>query len=445
MYHLLHADSFFLGLSSDSVDTIVTDPPYGYEFMGKNWDHGVPGVRFWREALRVAKPGAMLLAFGGTRTHHRLMVAIEDAGWELRDVIMWVYGSGYPKSYDISKGMDKAAGADREVVGHDPSKYRRDNDNNNTYAAHCGQTGDITAPATPEAQTWDGWGTALKPAWEPIIVAMAPRDGTYVENALKYGVAGLWIDGARVPTEDDLNGGTYGGVFGNGKPTRDKPIGSGRWPSNLIHDGSDEAVELFPATNDDEGSAARSSRPRPRAREVSADRRYHELGSTYLAPLPGRRRPPADTPARFFYAAKASRAERDAGLAALPKRVGGGMAGTADKSLKTGSGNERNNRVRNHHPTVKPLSLMRYLVRMTRTPTGGVVLDPFVGSGTTGMACMYEGRDFIGVDINAGYVQIAEARIRHAERAAERGLLVEDLPAERPDDPFDDLPLFNSQ
>ena len=184
-------------LEENSVDTIITDPPYGLEFMGKDWDHGVPGVPFWTAALRVAKPGAMMLAFGGSRTHHRLMVAIEDAGWEIRDVIMYVYGSGFPKSHDIGKAIDKAVGAEREVVSSErkkafgyadrPWKHREDA-NINT----------ITAPATDAARLWDGYGTALKPAYEPIIIAMAPRDGTFANNALTWGVAGINVDAGRV-------------------------------------------------------------------------------------------------------------------------------------------------------------------------------------------------------------------------------------------------------
>jgi site-specific DNA-methyltransferase (adenine-specific) len=194
-------------LEDNTIPTIITDPPYGLAFMGKDWDRGVPGVRYWKEALRVAKPGAMLLAFGGTRTHHRLMCAIEDAGWEIRDVLNWLYGSGFPKSHDISKAIDKAAGATREVVG--PNRYagRRTEgsgpDNGDACYGQYAIPGNETAPSTPLAQTWDGWGTALKPAWEPIIVAMAPLDGTFAQNAEKWGVAGLWIDGGRIPTDED--------------------------------------------------------------------------------------------------------------------------------------------------------------------------------------------------------------------------------------------------
>ena len=192
------------GMDECSVDTIITDPPYGLKFMGKSWDHGVPGVPYWAECLRVAKPGAMLLAFGGTRTHHRLMCAIEDAGWEIRDCIMWVYGSGFPKSHAIGKAIDKAAGAEREVVGSKVGLPGYSDTRESDESGYGGGWKDpkaecaITAPATDASKLWHGWGTALKPAYEPIILAMKPLDGTFAQNALKWGVAGLWIDGGRV-------------------------------------------------------------------------------------------------------------------------------------------------------------------------------------------------------------------------------------------------------
>jgi hypothetical protein len=180
----------------------VSDPPYGLSFMGKGWDHGVPGVEFWTEALRVAKPGAHLLAFGGTRTYHRLACAIEDAGWEIRDCVMWVYGSGFPKSHDVSKAIDKAAGAEREVVG--PNPYNANKGGRNHHSDKCAQAGkmsNITAPATDDAPRWSGWGTALKPAWEPVIVARKPLCGTVAENVLTHGTGGINVDGCRVGTE----------------------------------------------------------------------------------------------------------------------------------------------------------------------------------------------------------------------------------------------------
>jgi site-specific DNA-methyltransferase (adenine-specific) len=182
-------------LDAESVDAIVSDPPYGLSFMGKGWDHGVPGVEFWTEALRVAKPGAHLLAFGGTRTYHRLACAIEDAGWEIRDCVMWVYGSGFPKSHDVSKAIDKAAGAEREVVGvHRHAHLNKYRSQAATYGTPTNNT-EETAPATDAARQWSGWGTALKPAWEPIIVARKPPVGTVAENVLTHGTGGINVDG----------------------------------------------------------------------------------------------------------------------------------------------------------------------------------------------------------------------------------------------------------
>jgi DNA modification methylase len=362
-------------IPENSIDAIVTDPPYGLAFMGKAWDHAVPGPEFFAAMLRVAKPGAHLVAFGGTRLYHRMTVAIEDAGWEVRDSLMWLYGSGFPKSHDVSKAIDKRGGADvgwfgpwfrvwreensitqkqvaalfpsktggltgcvanwelgfnvptpdqfnlirdtfslpfesieeaeREVVGHQrqgrlavaPGQH---NDRSMT-------TLDVTAPATNEAKRWQGWGTALKPAWEPIVLARKPLDGTVAANHLRHGCGGLNVDGCRV---EEINH-------------------DPRWPANLI---------LGEGVTDAEWS-------------------------------------------RFFYCPKASKADRD----------------------------ENNN-----HPTVKPTDLMRYLCRLI-TPQGGTVLDPFTGSGSTGKAAILEGFNFIGIERDTEYVNIAKARIAKAQ------------------------------
>jgi DNA modification methylase len=427
---LLHGDCLevMATLPDNSVDTIVTDPPYGLEFMGKAWDKGVPGVPFWVEMLRIAKPGACLMAMGGTRTYHRLASAIEDAGWRIIDTVAWIYGQGFPKSYDIGKGMDKAQGAEREVVGQHPCPAGRSEAfvQERTDAAAGAFSGStkypdgvpITAPATPEAQQWDGWGTALKPAHEPICVAYKPRDGTYVENALKWGVAGLWIDGGRVGTDGgttkgnppkDKSNGIYGDGINGACDIVD--IGKGRFPANVIHDGSDEVLRGFPECK--------------QAKDVSE---FRQLESMRFSAGGQGVKPQRQTngeiitasAARFFYCAKASRSERNAGLEGMPekeradlnKMMGNDNGG---KSMKTGSGNDRNNRLQNHHPTVKPIALMEYLVRLTRTPTGGVVLDPFMGSGTTGIACVNEGRDFIGIEQSEEYLEIARRRIEYAE------------------------------
>jgi len=407
-------------MPENSVDTIITDPPYGLEFMGKDWDRGVPGVAFWREALRVAKPGAMLLAMGGTRTFHRLVCAIEDAGWEVRDSMAWLYGSGFPKSYDISKGIDKQAGAERKVVGKyqlpdvaDGLRKKVWECTNQTEVGMFGISGqnDITAPATPAAQLWHGWGTALKPAMELICVAMKPIDGTFVNNALTWGVAGLWIDGGRVGTDEVGARARSNSESGNtnmlgvnaqtnfrGAPT------SGRFPANVIHDGSDEVKELFPMTKSGAMNGVYQN-------TIMANK----AGTRDGKPVHLRQEASEGSAARFFYCAKASRSERNAGLEGMPEKQREMMA-------KMGQGNtpqqtpHKNEPQSNHHPTVKPLALMRYLARLTKTPTGGVVLDPFMGSGTTGMAAVLEGRDFIGIELSEEYMQIAERRIAHASK-----------------------------
>jgi transcriptional regulator with XRE-family HTH domain len=407
---LLHGDCLerLRELPDCSVDACVTDPPYGLSFMGKAWDYDVPTVEVWREVLRVLKPGGHLLAFAGTRTQHRMAVQIEDAGFEIRDMIAWVYGSGFPKSLDVSKAIDKHGGAsvawfgpwfrkwrtehgitqkqvaalfpsktggltgcvanwelgfnlptpdqfnlirdtfglpfdsieaaEREVVGQQRGTVLavapgQDNDRSST-------TLDITAPATPAAQQWAGWGTALKPALEPITVARKPLMGTVAANVLEHGTGAINVDGCRVshaepcrmmqPSQANIdNPSDKCRQAGRREAVLElKP--EGRWPANLIHDGSDEPCELL-------GDAA-----------------------------------------RFFYCAKASKSDRGDG---------------------------------NGHPTVKPTELMRYLCRLV-TPPGGVVLDPFMGSGSTGKAAVLEGFRFIGIEREAEYLEIARQRVQ---------------------------------
>ena len=381
-------------LEANSVDTIITDPPYGLSFMGKDWDHGVPGVAFWQAALRVAKPGAMLLAFGGTRTFHRLTCAIEDAGWEVRDVIAWLHGQGFPKGHDISKALDKRAGAERETLGeHRPeTRVAYGNGAGALRCSICGNSRNGTscncalpAPATDAAQTWHGWNVALKPAWEPVILAMKPLDGTFADNAQRWGVAGLNVDGARIAgdyfTRDrDTDGGAS--MFGTSKGGGAFAPTAGRWPANLLLD-EDAAAAL--------DAQAGPSVPRPVKPEnigVSGNGRRmgqengigYAMGSTVQS---GYYDNTANV-SRFFYVAKASRRDRGEG---------------------------------NIHPTCKPTELMRYLCRLTSTPYGGVVLDPFMGSGTTGVACAMEGRNFIGVELDAGYFDIARRRIESVQPA----------------------------
>jgi DNA modification methylase len=351
-------------LSDASVDAVVTDPPYGLSFMGKKWDYDVPSVEVWAECLRVLKPGGHLLAFAGTRTQHRMAVRIEDAGFEIRDMIAWVYGSGFPKSLDVSKAIDKAAGAEREVVG----KQHRPEGRQFAEGASGFARGlvNITAPATDAARQWAGWGTALKPALEPVTVARKPLTGTVAENVQTYGTGALNIDGCRVGDEvlaaqvrNVTRMGTFEGADGNETPER-----TGRWPANLIHDVGDEAAGLL-------GEAA-----------------------------------------RFFYSPKADGTDRNEGLdgmeAKLSMRYGEQGQGPSAQQTPRKPVEQRN-----IHPTVKPTDLMQYLCRLV-TPPGGTVLDPFMGSGSTGKAAQMEGFRFIGCEREAEYFAIAKARIETA-------------------------------
>jgi len=403
-------------LDAESVDAIVSDPPYGLSFMGKGWDHGVPGVEFWTEALRVAKPGAHLLAFGGTRTYHRLACAIEDAGWEIRDCVMWVYGSGFPKSHDVSKAIDRAAGELKpEGKGFTVAGYSHAPDKLLHTAPSRGYV--PPAPATDAARQWSGWGTALKPAWEPIIVARKPLVGTVAENVLTHGTGAINVDGCRVGIasgDQKSEGGrklarhqeTNGFDGGWKSKTTNLDDGLGRWPANLIHDGSEEVVGLFPETGKSTGgrTVKRSgggnvgSGKLSEAQWSNDDPGFGDSGSA----------------ARFFYCAKASKADRDEGCEGLEAihRANGNKWTDQDYRVANGERppSAESGPRRNHHPTVKPTDLMRYLCRLV-TPPGGVVLDPFTGSGSTGKAATLEGFQFIGIEREAEYVEIAKARI----------------------------------
>ncbi|MDN7456568.1 DNA-methyltransferase [Burkholderia cenocepacia] len=387
--HLGDCRDVMKSITDASIDAIVTDPPYELGFMGRDWDRsGVANdVSMWAECLRVLKPGGHLLAFSGSRTYHRMACAIEDAGFELRDQIMWIYGSGFPKS----KNLD----------------------------------GD-----------WDGWGTALKPAHEPICVARKPLAGTVAANVLEHGVGALNIDACRVHGADALGGqytvkrfapGASVNADGNWKQDVEYTgeMKAGRWPANVIHDGSDEVLAAFPdapgqlaaANTDQTRIKNRHAYGQMRAGEASSDRRYTDTGSTNFAAKPGVRRFDTGSAARFFYCAKASRTDRNEGLDDPGPQFTHGSTLRDAENL----GAERKG---NHHPTVKPTELMAYLSRLV-TPPGGVVLDPFMGSGSTGKACAREGFGFVGIDLTPEYVEIARARIEHelgrvAAEAAER-------------------------
>lgn len=375
-------------MESNSVHSVCTDPPYGINFMQSKWDYDVPSVDLWKEVFRVLRPGGHLLSFCGTRTYHRMVVNIEDAGFEIRDCIQWVYSTGFPKSASIPMAIDKHLGAERKVVGEKRKGRNLTRD---------GIKGDmlidswkkepiapkITESATPEAKAWDGWGSALKPAQEPICVARKPLEGNLAENTLKWGCGGLNIDSSRIEHNDPMittnrkqrsaGWNTENCGFDSTKNTTAGPNQDGRWPANLIHDGSDDVKELFPG----------------------------KVG-------------------RFFYCAKPSQKERAEGLEDLEsRRFVASRAGRV--ALKRGEddyfttesvGYNVVNPRKNFHPTVKPIDLMRYLVVLC-TPKGGVCLDPYMGSGTTGIGACMEGIDFIGIEISEDYMEIAKHRIAH--------------------------------
>jgi site-specific DNA-methyltransferase (adenine-specific) len=385
-------------LPAESVDAIVCDPPYGLSFMGKGWDHGVPGVDFWVEALRVLKPGGHLIAFGGTRTYHRLAVAIEDAGFEVRDCLMWLYGSGFPKSLDVSKAMDKQAGAVRVEGarvwqgGKRSGGIVKDNDNELTSERII-----YDAPNTDLAKEWHGWGTALKPAYEPAILARKPLRGTVADNVAQWGTGGLNIDGCRVGDEvlSEQKAGQRN-IFAFNRHNITTPQRVGRWPANVILD--EEAAAALDAQ-----SGERASGGQGRRRESSG--LFGLGGDSGLNVWHGG----TGGASRFFYTAKASQSEREAGLDGVEAKREADR--TADDLPGGDNPRNRTNTARaNHHPTVKPIALMRYMIRLV-APRGAVVLDPFMGSGSTGCAAMVEGMQFVGIDITPEYVDIARRRL----------------------------------
>lgn len=416
-------------LEDNSIDSVVADPPYGISFMGKKWDYDVPSVEIWKECLRVLKPGGHLLAFAGTRTQHRMAVRIEDAGFEIRDMIAWVYGSGFPKSLDVSKAIDKAAGAEREVVGlksNYHSEGKRAGSGLNQHGVIDGsfsnpdQAAQITAPATEPARQWQGWGTALKPALEPITVARKPLVGTVAANVLEHGTGALNIDGCRVDMSDAdaaYIGERIGGfnatksIGGNGAysggETMDRvamyDASKGRWPANLIHDGSDEVIEDFPYSKSGSMKANTTRADQTTTNSVCYGVYGGNATDKEIIASEG-------SAARFFYSAKASKSDRNEGCENLiAKKYSHDGRETPNETAY-----QRNNSVgQNFHPTVKPTTLMQYLCRLV-TPPNGIVLDPFMGSGSTGKAAMLEGFRFIGIERDESYMEIAEARINFA-------------------------------
>ena len=386
-------------MPDNSVDSICTDPPYGLGFMGKAWDYLPPGIEWAAECLRVLKPGGHLLAFGGSRTWHRLAAAVEDSGFEIRDSIAWLYGSGFPKSLDVSKAIDKAAGAKREIVGSGENYGRtRLVDGKTAFGDYAGAW-DVTAPATAAAEQWQGWGTALKPAFEPVVVGRKPLAGTVAANVLTHGTGALNIDGCRIEHGADVDlakeqrqrSETAGFGSSGMKAGHVQPLYSptGRWPANVVLDESQAAT-----LDEQSGTLAAGARPGNTAKAPKFNGATYNNGAVYQGTIDAPRTIlDAGGASRFFYVAKAPKSERP--------RTDDGIA----------------------HPTVKPLALMRWLVRLV-TPPGGVVLEPFAGSGTTVEACLLEGFDCIAIEREADYLPLIQARIDRARRAE----------AERPDE-----------
>lgn len=504
-------------LADNSVDAIVTDPPYGLGkepdamqmlidwvmtdhhdvkgrgFMGKEWDAFVPQPALWRECLRVLKPGGHIATFGGTRTYDLVTLGLRLAGFEIRDVVMWVYGSGFPKSLDVSKVIDKQDAAEVRMrrryrftewmrstgltsaqidtitetnmgghyttTGSQPAVATREHfeklrpfiacevpdwvedlvnwrtvESENfkkrevvdTRRRHVSGDGswatniasgmyaegeheyDIITAHTEAAKQWEGWGTALKPAYEPIILARKPLAGTVAENVLQHGTGAINVDGCRVPSEKETGWGGgagfgyHGGTDPNGGPA---PGALGRWPANLCHDGSEEVLALFPESKGQQGDVRGTEKSRTGGDGTNC---YGEYGRVASA-----KRGDTGSAARFFYCAKASKADRDEGLDHLQPTSAADMVDREDDSVGMSSpraGAGRTSGARNHHPTVKPTELMRWVCRLI-TPPGGLIIDPFAGSGSTGKAAVLEGFDFMGFELDPDYTRIANDRI----------------------------------
>jgi len=372
------------GLPASSYTAIVCDPPYGLSFMGRAWDFQVPGPDYWRKACRVLKPGGLLFAFGGTRTFHHLTAAIEKAGLELADTICWLYGSGFPKGHNISHAIDAHLGHERPVVG---TKVGSSPGQATSFQSGCqsakndGREYDVTGPASPEAAAWEGMNTALKPAWEPILVARKPLDGTFATNALKHGCGGMNIGNTRIGDEEITTHGpaashvTFKGYAGPVNPVRvlhhrpgfEGNTHTGRWPPNVVLD---------------EESARQLDEQHP-----SAD------GLPY---------------SRFFYCGKASATERDKGLT-TPHRQAGALSCSIDGSL---GGHAPTQDRRNHHPTVKPIAVMKYCCSLARMPGDDAtrILDPFCGSGSTLVAAALMGLHADGIETDPDFVTLATQR-----------------------------------
>jgi site-specific DNA-methyltransferase (adenine-specific) len=405
---------------------VLCDPPYELGFMGKSWDSR--GISFrsetWAAIGSLLAPGAHLLAFGGTRTFHRIAVAIEDAGFEIRDTLGWLYGSGFPKSHDVSKAIDREAGAERERIGDYGQDFRAKGSGLQGWQreAHSVDKG-ITAPATDAARAWQGYGTALKPAWEPVIVARNPLVDTVAQNALEHGTGALNIDGARVSWANKADAAAAAIGFANsregfgrgsrgGRNTYHPLELLGRWPANIIHDGSEEVLELFPETNPARKNKISDNRSVP----------FVQAGGEKSGGNSGRHDPRnthddnGGSAARFFYCAKAGKREREEGLDGFDGRPPA-FGNESGDGLGHGISNTRQDIPRrNHHPTVKPIALTQYLATLILPPphVESRILVPFAGSGSECIGAALAGwRTVVGVEREAEYVRIAQARLEY--------------------------------
>jgi len=415
-------------MQENSVDAIVTDPPYGLGFMGKGWDKVLPPKEWLEQAMRIMKPGASIMVMGGTRTFHRMAVMMEDAGFIIKDTLCYLYGSGFPKAQDLGKMIDKRAGAERtiekqiRVKGGGTEYLNRSNKHTHEYRPGDYQKGenilDITSPFSDLAKHWDGFKIGgIKPAWEPIIWAVKPPEGAWIDNVLKWGVGAVNVDECRVGTGDrrmcgatDKSGETSY-ILGAREETRTE---QGRFPANVIHDGSDEVVGLFPETKSGGANGRRKNGP-------YSDDRTWSVSETPGVNITDGLPPDSGSASRFFYCAKASRSERNAGCENLPeahkKIYSGGIVSSDHPGIADGGGERKS---KNNHPTVKPIALMGYIIKLV-TRSGQVVLDPFCGSGSTGCAASKCGREFIGIEKESAYCEIAERRMGAIERKPDSG------------------------
>jgi site-specific DNA-methyltransferase (adenine-specific) len=394
-------------LPDDSIDAVVTDPPYGLSFMGKKWDYDVPSVAIWEECLRVLKPGGYVLAFSSSRTYHRMAVRVEDAGFEIRDQLMWIYGSGFPKSHNIGKAIDKLKGKERKVVGKNP------NHRTTTGLLKLGfQDGKASSTITKGSSEWEGWGSALKPAHEPIVMARKPlSEKSLAENVLKWGTGGINIDACRIGSEilthkgaGKSNIGAVGGSFENGTKEGLVFTSEGRFPANIILD--EEAGKIL---DEQSGTTKTKADLNYKHNKTNSDSEIFKSRGTYT--------PRADEggASRFFYCAKVSTKERNKGCDDLEKKDKAGKGFRPNHGVKAELGEDGNpygrwGKIANNHPTVKPIALMEYLIKLV-SKEEATILDPFMGSGSTGIAAKKLNRSFVGIEMDEGYYTIASKRI----------------------------------